>query len=68
MSLTWEFEEGEEDDDEEAANDWGFNGVFNDLRTEVEGYFYYFTYEEDDYGGAYSVSEPFEGRLERKQE
>ena len=50
MSLTWEFEEDEYDEDEDEAEHyyyWGFSGHYNDIRTEVVGYFYYFDYDED---------------------
>ena len=63
VSLTWEFEEfeGEYEDDEENYYYWGFSGHFNDIRTEIIGYFYYFAYDYDtDY---YTVSQRYEGKI-----
>jgi len=49
--LTWEFEWGEYDDEDEGQlYDWGFCGHFNDIRTEVTGYFYCFEYDEEKEG------------------
>ena len=70
LSLTWEFEAGDYDGEEEDEfYEWGFYGDINytdEVVTSVTGYFYCFEYDEDDERS--KVSKKYEGKFTLKDQ